>query len=492
MKPFLSKSRLISAWQCAKKAHLEKHHPEWGEVTAQTEALWATGHDVGRVAQQLYGTADAVEVEFNRRMQLMLDKTKALLAGGARVPIFEATFQHERVLVRVDVLLPDGDGWRAVEVKASTSIKDYHVLDCAIQDWVMRGAGLDVASIALAHIDNQFVYPGNGDYAGLLVEHDITDQVKALEPSVIELVAHARDAISGPMPDVRVGAQCSNPYDCQFVNYCWPGDAEYPIAGLGGSKEKLGTYVALGWRDIRDVDIEQIDAPTQMRIHRITSSGEAEILSPAKQALDALDYPRYYLDFETIAPAVPFWAGTRPYAVIPVQWSCDIETSGEGEASERFGHAEFLDLSGEPPMRALAEALIDCLGATGPVLMYTNYEERVLKGLVELFPDLEAPLAAIIARLVDLHPIVRDNYYHPDMLGSWSIKAVLPTMAPQMDYADLSGIAEGTAASAGFIEAIDPATSPARRAELEDELLRYCRFDTRAMVEIVRFLTAQP
>ena len=123
-------------------------------------------------------------------------------------------------------------------------------------------------------------------------------------------------------------------------------------------------------------------------------------------------------------------------------------------------------------------------------MMYTDYEERVIRGLIELFPDLKDPLSAIIDRLFDLHPVVRDHYYHPKMLGSWSIKAVLPTIAPAMNYAALEGINEGMAASDGFLEAIHPDTTPARRSELEEQLLRYCRFDTEAMVEIVRFFSA--
>jgi hypothetical protein len=119
--------------------------------------------------------------------------------------------------------------------------------------------------------------------------------------------------------------------------------------------------------------------------------------------------------------------------------------------------------------------------------MYTNYEQRVIEGLIDMYPDLEEPLQKIINRLWDLHPIVKQNYYHPKMLGSWSIKAVLPCIAPQMDYSQLEGIQEGTAASEGFLEAIDPETTPARKAELEEQLRRYCRFDTEAMLEIVRF-----
>jgi len=479
-KPYLSKSRLISAWQCPKKLHLEKHHSELAVITPQMESMFAGGHQVGDVAKHLYGTADSVEVAFN--FKTMVAETQQLIEGGADFPIFEATFRYENVLVRVDVMIPDNDGWRVIEVKASTSVKDYHVLDCAIQDWVLRNAGINVTSISLAHINNQFVYPGGGDYEGLLIENELTDEVRTLEPTVVDLVAKARNAVTGPMPDIHVGAQCTKPYDCQFQSYCWPSDTKYPVTGLGGSKAKLGEYVALGARDILDVDENSITAATQQRIYRVTCKGEPEILDGARLALEALPYPRYYLDFETIGPGVPIWPGTRPYAAIPVQWSCHIEEVG-GE----IRHQEFLDLSGEPPMRALAEKMIECLGESGPVLMYTSYEEGVIKGLIELFPDLAEPLQKIINRLWDLHPVVKENYYHPDMLGSWSIKAVLPTINPDMDYSKLEGIAEGMGASDAFLEAVAAEAAPTRKAEIEEQLLRYCKFDTEAMVEIVRF-----
>ena len=287
MRPYLSKSRLISAWQCAKKLHLEKHHPELGEVSDQTESLFATGHQVGAIAQQLYGTAESVEVEFN--FKTMEAETRRLIRGGADFPIFEATFRHENVLVRVDVLIPDGDGWRVVEVKASTSVKKYHVLDCAIQDWVLRNCGINVTSIALAHINNQFVYEGDGNYDGLSArERPDRATFALLEPTVLELVAKAREAVSGPLPNVAVGAQCTNPYECQFINHCWPTDAEYPVTGLKGSRAKLAEYVVRGCEDIRDVAAEDVTAETQLRIHRVTCSGEPEILPGAARELGAL------------------------------------------------------------------------------------------------------------------------------------------------------------------------------------------------------------
>jgi hypothetical protein len=486
-KSYLSKSKLISAWQCTKRLYLEKHHPELADITDNMEAMFAVGHEVGAIAQSVYGTSASVEIPFDRRMGRMLDATRDLIASGARFPIFEATFEYDGILVRADVLIPDGNCWRLVEVKASTSVKDYHVLDCAIQEWVLRNAGIPVKSIALAHINNQFVYEGDGNYDGLLVEEDLSDRIAHVDPRVEDLIARAREALSAGMPRVTVGAHCSKPYDCAFQNHCWPTDSRYPVAGLRGSKAKLGQYVAAGCRDIRDVPAEDITANTQMRIHHVTCEGKPEISSGAKDTLSNLPYPRYYLDFETIGPAVPIWAGTRPYQAIPVQWSCHIDDGAGDGSHQAMRHEEFLDLSGQPPMRSLAQSLIKCLGDTGPVLMYTSYEEKVIRNLVTMFPDLQRDLEKIIDRLFDLHPVVRDNYYHPDMLGSWSIKAVLPTINPAMDYKQLEGIQEGTAASNGFLEAIDPDTDMVRKLALEEQLLRYCRFDTEAMVEIVRF-----
>ena len=248
-------------------------------MSAQTESLFATGNQIGDIAQQLYGTDKSVEVAFN--FKTMVAETARLIDGGADFPIFEGTFRHEGVLIRADVLIPDGNGWRLIEVKASTSVKDYHVLDCAIQDWVLRNAGINVTSISLAHVNNQFVYQGDGNYDGLLLENELTEEVRALEPRVIELLAKARTAVTGPMPEIIVGAQCNKPYECQFQAYCWPTDTRYPITGLGGSKANLGKLVALGVQDILDVDENSITSETQQRIFRVTCKGEAEVLDRA-------------------------------------------------------------------------------------------------------------------------------------------------------------------------------------------------------------------
>jgi len=479
----LSKSRIMSSLQCAKRVNFEVHHRELARYSSATQAAFETGHEVGEIAIQLLGGGRGTYIEYRGgSFEPAIKRTHALLTSLFREPIYEATLEYDGVLVREDILLPEGESWRMIEVKASTRKKPEHLSDCAIQAWVHLNAGVPLSKVTLAHVDNGFTYAGDGEYRGLLIENDVTDEVTALLPGVPEWVERARAAISGPMPEVPVGLHCASPYDCPFMHCCWPQDTPFPVTGLGGGRKRLGAWVMAGYRDIRDVPTEEIDSESQLRIRRITAAGRAELLPGAKAFVNALPFPRYYLDFETVSPAVPRWAGTKPYQLLPFQWSCHIERA-DGELE----HAEFLDLSGEAPMRRLSESLIDSVGRAGPVLTYTDFERRVIEGLSMRFSDLSEPLERIGARLTDLYPVTRANYYHPDMLGSWSIKAVLPTIAPEMDYARLGEVREGTAASTAFFEAIDPETPGQRKEEIRRQLLTYCKHDTEAMVRLVRF-----
>jgi len=478
----LSKSRVMASLQCPKRVHLEVRHPELVEISPATQAAFDIGHAVGEIAIRVYG--EGTYIAYDRGLGQALTTTRALMDDLFRAPLYEATLEHGGVLVREDILLPAGDGWRIVEVKATTSVKAQHIQDCAIQAWVHRGAGYPLAGIALGYVNNQWVWDGGDDFSGYIVEQDLTREVTDLLRSVPLWVLEAHAAVDGPIPDTPVGQHCFSPYECPFISHCWPMDAEYPVQGLKGARKKLGEFVTAGFRDIRDVPLEAL-SESQLRIARVTRSGRAEILPGAGDFVRALPYPRHYLDFETVGPAIPVWPGTRPYETLPFQYSCHIE-----HESAPLEHREFLDMSGAPPMRALAEHLIADLGASGPVLTYTAYEKGVITGLVERFPDLSGPLTGIMGRLVDLYPTTRNNYYHPDMLGSWSIKAVLPTIAPDMAYETLEGVQEGTQASNAYLEGIQPGTAPDRKANIERELRLYCRHDTLAMLRLAQFFAA--
>ncbi len=477
----LSKSRILAGIQCPKQLYLKTYHPELAEKSANLQAIFDAGNEVGELARTFY--PQGTLIGHDKDLNAALEETAALLAAPGNGVLFEATVQHDGVLVRTDVLEKGSKGVRVVEVKSSASVKDQHVYDCAIQTWVLEQAGVPVECIALAHIDNTFVYEGDGNYQGLLKHVDMTGEVRPLQEQVETWVKDFKEILAGPPPEVKVGPHCRKPYDCVFLTHCRGGQSEHHVSTLPNGGKIVQELLNEGIEDIRDIPEGRLTNHTQERVRRITVAGEAELGDGAAECLRDLPYPRYYLDFETLGPAIPIWAGTRPYQSLPFQWSCHIE-----QADGELDHAEFLDRSGEPPMRLLAEALLATLGNRGPIFAYTGFEKAVVSGLADMYPDLSASLGAVVERLVDLHKITKAHYYHPEMRGSWSLKAVLPTVAPDLRYDALDEVQEGSGAGLAYLEVIDPATNKTRRDRLIDALLEYCKLDTLALVRLARFL----
>ena len=526
MKHYLSKSKLISGWQCPKRLWLELNEPDEKIISAATQASFDVGHRVGAAAQRQF--PNGILIEHDTELSKALQQTDQLLAEPGPVTLFEATFQFDGVLIRADVLIRNEAGQiRLIEVKASTSVKDYHLNDCAIQLWVLNQLGLNVVRVDLAYINNKFVYPGNGDYAGLFVYKNVTAEARTLQPTVPRLINELREVLDAGEPEVPMGAQCTRPFECPYIDYCTRAqhgpDPDWPVSWLPGGRTLHNKLREHGYRDIRDIPAGTLSHRHAEWARRLTVAGTPELRPAAAEELRQLGWPRYYFDFETMAPAVPLFAGTRPYETQAFQWSCHIEqadgrlehceflaNSGKGGATdggagsvagggfigeadgravnEASGRAGRTDANLQPPMRPCAEALITALGDTGPIFMYTGYERSVINRLKELCPDLAAPLEGITERLYDLHPVTRANYYHPDMHGSWSIKKVLPTVAPDLSYEGLEIVSVGTDAEVAFVEMIDAATAEDRAEELRAALLRYCKLDTEAMVRLAKFL----
>lgn len=479
----LSKSRILSHRQCPKRLWLEKFRPELRDDAAGVVMVMAVGNTVGEIARDLYPGGILIDAESSRDQ---LRATREAMAAHPDVPIYEATFEHEGVLVRADVLLPQRGGRHTlIEVKSSTSVKDYYLLDMAVQVHVLEGAGLRLNRILLAHIDNQFVYPGGSRYDGLLMPVNVADAVRAMQPLVPGWVAAARQTLAGDEPDVAPGPQCHDPFACPFLGHCAPEDPEaYPVELLPRISEKAVTHLkARGYDDLRDIPAGVLTNDRHERVRQVTVSGRRYLDRKSTAALmDGLSWPRYFLDFESVNPAVPIWAGSRPFQQIPFQWSCHV-LARTGE----MRHEAFLADDEGDPRRAFAESLIRTVRIRGPILVYNaTFEVSRLRELARDFPDLASALEAIIERVVDLLPMARDHYYHPAMRGSWSIKAVLPTIAPELAYDDLM-VADGGMAQQAFLEILDAATPEERREALREGLLVYCARDTEAMVRLADF-----
>jgi hypothetical protein len=136
--------------------------------------------------------------------------------------------------------------------------------------------------------------------------------------------------------------------------------------------------------------------------------------------------------------------------------------------------------------------LIQSCGTNEPIFAYNKgFEGARINELAQRFPRLRKALEGIRDRLVDLLPVANKFYYHPAQQGSWSIKKVLPTIAPELDYAGLEEVQDGGQAQMAYLEAVATGTSVARRKELDERLWNYCRLDTFAMVRLWAFFTGR-
>ena len=340
-------------------------------------------------------------------------------------------------------------------------------------------------------INSKFVLQSEGDYRGLFVDEPAGEGAAAFIASRGEIVASALNILAGTEPAIAPGAHCSAPFSCSFVGYCerdLPPAPLWPVALLPGVAGKaVGRAVAeAGVDNLLLVDAERLTQPLLARVHAATVSGiPYHDTEAVRRDTSGWAYPRTFVDFESIAFAVPRWLGTSPYQQIPFQFSAHIDR-GEGALE----HVEFLSTDGGDPRVACAAALAG-LPVTGAVIAWNApFERSCLLQLADVVPEYSAALHALADRLVDLLPVARRHYYHREMRGSWSIKAVLPTLAPELDYNQLDGARSGGQAQDAYLEAIDSATPPERRELLRGGLLDYCKLDTTAMVVALERLRA--
>lgn len=490
----LSKSKLLAFRQCTRRLWLEVHRPELREDAAATQARFAAGHEVGDIARRLYdpkGAGVLLDAQVDG-FDAVFARTRELLRSNQ--PIFEAAFRTDGALALADVMLPvEEEGrlaWRMVEVKSSTSVKNYHRDDAAVQSFIARSSGVPLAAVALAYVNSSWVYPGNDDYQGLLLESDLTDEAFVRGEEVRGWITEAQHVVAKQVePSVTTGKHCGTPFACGFLAYCRSREpqAEQPIAWLPGQlRQELQAHIeAQGLTELRDLPDELLNEK-QQRVKAATLTGIPYFdRNAAAAALAAHKLPACFLDFETIQFVVPIWEGTRPYQQIPFQFSAHhLSPAGELE------HRAFLDLSGQDPSQAFAEALISACGELGPIYVYNAaFETTRIRELAERFPQLARSLLALNQRVVDLLPVAREHYYHPSQQGSWSIKAVLPALCPELSYVALDGVQDGGTATAAYLEALAPQTGNQRKEALKQQLLDYCKLDTYAMVRLWAIFT---
>ena len=485
----LSKSRFMSGHQCHLRLWYDVHERNLKPpVDESQQAIFDTGHEVGGLARERYPGGHLVSHDY-RNIPAALAETRRLVESGSAPALFEPAFRHDGVLTRVDVLerIPDG-GWRMLEVKSTTRCKPEHILDAAVQLWILRGVGLDVRDAGVLTLNRDYIYDGvRLDLDALFKFHPVLDEANALLESVGADVSEMQAMLAADSaPDILPSQHCFKPYTCPYYEHCTRDilQPEHAIRELSGIRtNRREELESIGVTEVRDVPADFPLNNLQSVIRRAVIDGRDAVHGDLARSLAGIAPPVRHLDFETVQPAIPRFAGTRPYDQIPFLFSVHTDVVGASLEQVEYMHEDESD-----PRPALIERLIDALGDEGSICVYSGFERTQIKALAAAFPQYADALDSILDRLVDLLPIVKGNYYHPDFRGSFSIKSILPVFAPHLSYDNLE-IADGRMASVLYNRAI--ATSdPDERRLIFDNLRDYCARDTLAMVELCKALSA--
>lgn len=487
----LSKSLYTRGLQCVKSLWLKKYKSgELKKPDASAQAIFETGNLVGDLACQLF--PNGVEIPYEgTTFEDKIILTQDLINQGIH-HIYEATFEYEGILVMVDILTIHDDIVTINEVKSSTEVKEVYLDDASIQYYVLNGLGYDIKKVNIIHINNAYIRGDELEIHKLFNIVDITQAVLEKQCNIPSYLKEFERCLKDKEnePTIDIGKHCSNPYECDAMEYCWCTQKQIPpysifnLSRLNIDKKfDLYRKGILHFHQISDLSSFSLSQQIQ-----ITSELEQkEIINKTaiQDFLDTLTYPIYHLDFETFQQPVPLWKGINPFMQIPFQYSIHIDY-GNGKVE----HKEFLGDENSDPREALAKQLVEDIPLHVTVLAYNmGFEKGVIRKLSESFPALHSKLMSIHDNIKDLMtPFQTKDYYHPNMKGSYSIKQVLPSLVPEMEkaYKDLNLVHHGGEAMQTFasLSTMDEETREAYR----NALLEYCKLDTLAMVKVLEKL----
>lgn len=483
----LSKSSFIRGVQCEKHLYLYKYHyNEMDQLSDMQRAIFKRGTDVGKLAQQLLpngvDASPATQFEYDKAVR----ETKKLIEEKQKV-IYEASFNFSDVLAVADIVVNDKAGLKVFEVKSSTSISETYIRDAALQYWVISNCGYKIKDFSITYINNQYVRNGELDLNELFITESVMKLILPLQKWVEENVNTFKKVLAKKsIPKIDIGEHCYDPYTCGFYEYCRKHIPENSVFDLSGVHlTKKYDFYRDGIIRLEDIpDNAKLSQSAKLQLDVYKSKKNIIDKKAIKEFLADLNYPLYFMDFETFQPAVPMFDNSKPYQQIPFQYSLHYKKNKKSKVD----HFEFLAEAGTDPRIKFVEYLLRDTEGKGDILTYNkSFEILRLKEIADAFPKYKTEIEERINRVKDLMlPFQKKYYYTYKMQGSYSIKYVLPALIPELSYEKLE-INEGGLASIAF-ESLYHETDLMRIADTRTNLLEYCKLDTFAMVKLLEKL----
>lgn len=482
MNDYLSKSLFIRGLQCHKSLYLKKYRPDLAEeLSEEQQARMDTGEEIGILARNLFPGGTEIPYEGLSHDEQLAKTDEAIRLNHT---IYEGAFSYDNIFIKADILHRGKEGWELYEVKGSTDVKEYHINDLAIQYYVIKNANIPLSKAYLVHINGQYVRYGDIEVDRLFTSEDLTSVVQNKENFVREEIEKMRNMLKGDMPGTDIGRHCSDPFECDFHSYCWqhiPEGSVFELTGRGADRYDL---YSKGIIRLIDIPLELLSNSQRIQVECAKNKGSIIDRERVKEFLSKLWYPLYFLDFETFMTAIPPFDGTSPYQQIPFQYSLFIKRSEDAPLE----HHEYLAQPNTDPRKELIERLLKEIPKGSCGLAYnSSFEINILKGLAEWCTEYKDPISEITQNIFDLAAPFRSKHvYSWRMNGSYSQKAVLPALVPELSY-DGMEVADGGMAMDAYFKMC--ASNDHEEIErIRKALLEYCRLDTLGMVKIVEKL----
>jgi len=483
----LTKSTYMKGIQCPKRLFLYNNHKELsGHDVAAEQAAFEKGINVGLLARQLFPGGKDASLSVTGSYHNAIQQTRQWIKQKEKV-IYEAAFLFNKVLVAVDILVHTSGKWTAYEVKSSTEVKEQHIMDAALQYYVMVNSGLVLKDFGIIHINNEYERQHMLDYSGLFQINPVKAEILGQQDLTKNQLIRCQEIVQlKDIPATGIGIHCSDPYACEFTGHCWQHIPEVSVFDL--SRLPLNKKFELYNNGISRFDqlaADYVLSPAQALQVKAYLEQYTHIDVPViRQWLTQLTYPLGFMDFETFMPAVPLYYKSRPYQHIPFQFSVHVQHNAESAVN----HEAFLGYPEEDPRQGFIKALIKATATCNTILVYNKaFETCRLKELQQHFPEYSGKIQIILEKIIDLmEPFQKKWYYTASMNGSYSIKVVLPALVPELNYKELS-ICDGGTAMAAF-EGMLNMKDAEEKEKIRTALLEYCKLDTWGMVRILEKL----
>lgn len=458
------------------------------------------GNRFGEYVKTFYGKGVDLSEHFGDDI---LRLTHEAMDDPAVNVIYEAAFAYSDTLIRADVLIRDHEKWQLIEVKSSTSLQNDHLKDAAIQAFVIKNSNVLISEVKIAHINNQFIYQGNFKYEGLVIEINVDEKIAQLMPKVQWWINGLLPITKkeSMIPSVKMGEQCKDnkKRECIYFERCenqtFLGDVEVPIKILPRVGNSLQTmWFPKGIYDLRDLPVNTLSNKQYLRIQQCHQLNSEWIDPNLISQIQNYEWPRYFIDFETIQQGVPLIINTQPYEPYPFQFSVHKWETQDQVLTLEDSHA-FLEFAEDGMDRRFLLELIDNLGDKGPIFTHNSPTEiSAMKRLAERpsCRDLRPMIDLIISRTIDTASMMRQGFYNPLMMGSFSLKDIVKAL-PDADAYSNEGEAVGDGGSAmiKWLEYTNKITSQEKKINIDVELRKYCAQDTLNLYHLFRYLVSK-